>query len=564
MDAIKFQHPEYLFALCGLVLLFALFMVSMRWRKRVLRSFADTSLVTRLHPESAAGRRWTKWMLAALAFGCIVMAWSNPLIGKPREKQLRKGVDVVIALDISNSMLAEDLKPSRLERARQFVIRLIDQMQDDRVGLIYFAGRAYRQLPFTSDRDLVKMFVRNVSTDLAPSQGTAISEAISLTMTSFSTEEKKPMALVVISDGEDHEAGATELARQAAASRISVFTIGIGTPRGAPIPQYVQDQMVGYKADRSGNIVLSKLNERALGEIARAGGGTYMSFNGSPEQVKELRDRIGEIEGTEQAGLRYDDYATWYQLPLGLALVLLLAEVLIVETRRNWMARIRVIGKARPVARLLPFAMGPFILTFLSQPAQAQSERKLVREGNRYYQREEFVKAEEAYAEALQAKPDYFKGSFNQGNALYMIGDHDSARTVFERAATLAPDKETRAASFYNMGNSSMAQKQWAQAIDAYKNCLKLDPTDDNARYNLAYAQKMLNRQSQQQQPDSRQDENQQEQQERPESQPDQQSLSPEQMEQLLKSLEQQEQKVQEKMQKQRVPVQPRRSEKDW
>lgn len=341
MQAFKLQHPEYLLALINIVMFLALFLIARRWRSQALKRFGESGLVGRLHPFAAPGRRWVKWMLGSLAFAALVLAIANPLIGRQKEKTTRVGIDVVLAIDISNSMLAEDVKPSRLERTRQFALRLADALEGDRLGLILFAGRAYRQLPLTSDREIVKMFIRNMSTDLAPAQGTAIGDAISLTMQSYSGEEKKPLAMLIISDGEDHEPGAEELAKQASEQGITIFTIGIGTPRGAPIPEYYRGQMIGYKSDPSGNIVLSKMNEQELSRIASAGKGVYMPFTGNPDQVKRLRDEFGKIEQRSYEELEFDAYNSWYQVPLALALLLMLIEVLIVETRRNWMTRIK-------------------------------------------------------------------------------------------------------------------------------------------------------------------------------------------------------------------------------
>lgn len=345
MQAIKLQHPEYLLALLALVLMLLLFLAAQHWRQRALKRFGDPQLVSRLHPFAARGRRWIKWAFVSFAFAALVLACANPLIGKQKQEATRLGIDVVLAIDISNSMLAEDVKPSRLERARQFMLRLVDELEGDRLGLILFAGRAYRQLPLTTDHAIVKMFIRNMSTDLAPSQGTAIGEAITIAMQSYSGEEQKPFALIVMSDGEDHEPGAQELATEAAAAGISIFTIGIGTTRGAPIPEYVSGQVVGYKADRSGNIILSKLNEQELQKIALAGNGQYMAFSGSPDQLRELRSELGEIEKREYGEVRFDEYNSWYQVPLALALLLMLFEVLIVETKRNWLSRINVLKK---------------------------------------------------------------------------------------------------------------------------------------------------------------------------------------------------------------------------
>jgi len=342
MQAIQLQHTEYLAALVAVVLLLALFVVSYRWRKRAMKRFGQDELLRRLNPFSSPTRRFIKWLLGTLALAMLVVSWANPLVGRQKQTGVKKGIDIVLAIDISRSMLAEDVKPSRLERARQFVVRLVDELQGDRIGLILFAGRAYRQLPLTTDHALVKMFVRNMNTELAPSQGTAIGEAISLAVESYSGEERKPMALVIISDGEDHEPGAAEMARQAAESGMTVYAIGIGTARGAPIPEYFRGQMIGYKADAQGNIVLSKLNETELSMIASEGNGTYMPFTGSPDQVRSLRNEFDLIKQREYEEVRFDEYATWYQIPLAFALLLLMIEVIIVETRRNWMARIKL------------------------------------------------------------------------------------------------------------------------------------------------------------------------------------------------------------------------------
>jgi len=275
MEQIQWEHIEYLRLLALLPLLGIFYFVNRFWRRKVFRRWGEWNLLNLLIPDYATQKRGFKFILLMLAFSFLVLSVVNPRVGTKQKKAKIKGVDLFVAIDVSKSMLSEDLKPNRLERSRLFTSRLLDKMANNRVGLIIFAGHAYLQMPLSSDHSAAKMFLKSIGPDMVPTQGTAIAEAINLAIKSFDQDKVKDKAILIISDGEDHESGVLEAAQKAADNGILIETIGVGTDRGAPIPIYNNGYLQGYKKDADGNVVMSKLNQAALSQIALSGDGQY-------------------------------------------------------------------------------------------------------------------------------------------------------------------------------------------------------------------------------------------------------------------------------------------------
>ncbi len=322
----RFQHISHLFGLGFIPLLIVLFIAMVYWRRRKLKSLGNESLINRQVLGFIPGRNVTRFVLMCIAFALIVIGWANLQMGARTEKVQRKGVDVIIALDVSKSMLANDIQPDRLTRAKQLVQSMLDKMGSDRVGLVVFAGRAYLQVPLTIDYSALKMMLGNVDPGMVPTQGTVISEAVDLAMNSFSQKEKKYKSLVIISDGEDHDAKAEEKVKAAAEAGVIVHTVGVGSTQGTTI---FDPATQSIKLNENGDPVISRLNQRALADIAAAGRGTYVHLRNTDDVAEQL---VGEINGMEQKSLGavvFTDFKSYFQYFLLIGFVLLVIEWLL-------------------------------------------------------------------------------------------------------------------------------------------------------------------------------------------------------------------------------------------
>lgn len=337
MEIFKFEHPEYLYGLILIPVLWIMWIVIIRLQKNSWNNFGDRNLVQRLIPRVSYRLKNWKFILLLLAIGSLFVSLSNPQIGSKLEKVQRKGIDMIIAVDISNSMMAEDIKPNRLTRAKREISKLVDKLQGDRIGVIVFAGKAYTQLPITTDYSAAKMFLSSVSTDFISTQGTSIASAIELARTTFkeSVDENKERnkAIIIITDGEDHEEGALEQAKEAAEEGIKVYTIGMGKPNGAPIPVYRNGRKVGHKKDREGHTVISKINEPLLNSIAEDGDGIYVRANNSNAGLKTILDEINKMNKTEIETQTFKDYESRFQIFAAIAILLLMLELLLGEKK---------------------------------------------------------------------------------------------------------------------------------------------------------------------------------------------------------------------------------------
>jgi Ca-activated chloride channel family protein len=273
-----------------------------------------------------------KFFLNLLILTSIIIALANPQIGSQLEKVKRKGIDIVIALDISNSMLAQDIKPSRLERAKQAINRLIDDLENDRIGLVVFAGKAYTQLPITTDYAAAKLMLSTVSTDLAPVQGTSIGKAIEMASTAFNIE-KSGKAIIIISDGETHDEQALQKVSEAAEKGIRTYTIGLGLSEGAPIPVYRNGQITGFKKDRSGSTIITRLDETMLQQLAEAGKGIYVRASNSQVGLNRIFDEIKRLEQNTYDVKSYSDYEDRFQYFIAIALILMFVNFIINERK---------------------------------------------------------------------------------------------------------------------------------------------------------------------------------------------------------------------------------------
>ncbi len=330
---LRFQHTEYLWAFVLLIVLALAFAWVTWWKRRSIRRLGDPAMVEKLFSGYSRRLFTIKFLLLFAAFFFGVIGLANLQKGSRVEKITRKGVDVIIALDVSKSMLATDVKPDRLTRAKQVVARLMEKLDNDRLGLVVFAGNAYLQMPLTVDYSAAKMYLNSISPDLIPRQGTEINEAIRVSDEAFNRKERKHKALVIISDGEDHNEGAVSEAKKALENGVVINTIGIGSPTGSPLPD---PESGGMKKDKDGNLVVSKLNEDALKSLAATGKGMYLHLmNNTDEVVEALSDKIHKMEQKEFGENVFTDYNSYFQYFLAICLLLIALEFFVPEGRKK-------------------------------------------------------------------------------------------------------------------------------------------------------------------------------------------------------------------------------------
>ena len=338
----RFEEPLYLYLLLLVPVLAAVHYATDYHRRKRLRRYGDVALLKELMPDVSAVRREAKAWLMLAAWALLVFTLARPQFGTKVDTRKRQGIEAIIAMDISNSMLAEDVTPNRLEKSKMLVSSIVDQMTDDKIGLIVYAGEAYTQLPITSDYVSAKMFLETIQPSLISTQGTDIKQALDLAMKSFTPDDKASKAVFVITDGEDNEGGAVEMARAAAEKGIKVYVLGIGSPQGAPIPMPGSTQ---YITDNGGNVVVSKLNEQMCREIAAAGQGAYIYVDNSSSAKEKLSGYVDKLAKTEMESTVYSEYDEQFQAVALLALLLLVLDVLVVERKNLSFRQIKLFRK---------------------------------------------------------------------------------------------------------------------------------------------------------------------------------------------------------------------------
>lgn len=337
MDSFRFAHPLYLYLLLIVPVIALLMYYFGRKRRKAFETFGDMRLLSHLMPAMSDKRFRIKAWLLIIAFAIQIFVLAGPQFGAKLETTKRKGIELMIALDVSNSMNAQDISPSRLEMAKMAVSRLVDKLGDDRVGIVVFAGQAYVQLPITTDYPSAKMFLQSINTGIVPVQGTAIGAAINLCINSFSESQDVNRAIVIITDGENHEDDAIQAAQKAASVGIKVYTVGMGTSKGAPIPT-VPGAMKDFIKDKDGNVVVSRIDEQALAQVAVAGGGAYVPANNIRNGINALVEELNTIEKNEFEAKVYTAYNERFQFFEGIVLFLLILDLLILGRKNPHLA----------------------------------------------------------------------------------------------------------------------------------------------------------------------------------------------------------------------------------
>ena len=340
----RFAHIHYFYLLALIPVFTAVLFLFLIWKKKTLAKYGDMTVIRQLMPEYSAGKSVLKFIVVILALTGLIVALADPQTGSRLEKVKRKGIDLMICLDVSNSMMAQDIKPNRLDRAKQAIVRLIDNLEGDRIGIIVFAGRAYTQLPITTDYAAAKMFTASINTGIVPTQGTAIAEAIETAAKSFG-ESRHNKAIVIITDGEDHEGNVLEQAEAAIKKSITIYTIGMGLPEGAPIPVYNGNIQVGYKKDRQGQTIMSKLDETLLQRLASVGKGMYVRATTSETGLGKIFEDISKIQKSEIEEKQFSEYEDRFQYFVAISLILLILDLVIFERKTQWLKRFRPFEK---------------------------------------------------------------------------------------------------------------------------------------------------------------------------------------------------------------------------
>ena len=548
----RFEDPIYLWLLLLVPVLVLVALLGHRKRKKQLKAFGEPELLKDLMPDVSAYRPWVKLGLAVFAFALLVVMLARPQMGTKITHEKRNGIEAVIAIDVSNSMMAQDVVPSRLEKSKLLIENLVDHFTHDRIGLVVFAGDAFVQLPITTDYVSAKMFLQNIDPSLVATQGTDIAKALNLSMRSFSQQKDIGKAVIVITDGEDHEGGALEAAKAANDKGVRVFILGIGSTKGAPIPL----QEGGYLTDRSGQTVLTALNETMCKEIAQAGKGTYIHVDNTNDAQEKLNDELAKLQRADTQAVIYSEYGEQFQAVCIIVIILLIAEILILDIKNPKLRNIHLFGSKKPMTMLL--------LLIVPTLAFAQSDRHFIRTGNKLYRNQNYPKAEVEYRKAMSQNGSNAHAVYNLGNALMMQQKDSAAIVQLENAGKMEANKTRKAMAYHNIGTICQRHQLYGDAIKAYEEALRNNPNDNETRYNLALC-KRLNKNNKEQQKQQQQKEQQKEQKQKEKQQPKpKEQMSKENAEQLLNAAIQDEKATQQRLKKATQQPSRRTVEKNW
>lgn len=549
----RIEHIEFLIGLVALPALLILLFFLLRWKKKTQSKIGDPALVKQLIDSFSPFRFLLKVGLVLVAFILLILGAANFQLPGATENVQRKGVDVMLVLDVSKSMLARDIKPNRLERAKQLLLRLTEKLDNDRIGLILFAGRAYMQMPLTTDHGAARMYIQQASPEAVPTQGTVIGEALKMANMAFNSKERKYKSIVLLSDGEDHDPEAQEVAKQLAQSGVMINTVGIGSPEGSPIVDPVSGEL---KKDEQGQTILSKLNEAELQQLSNTTNGQYLRLDNLDDALITMTQQLESAEKKAMSDTEFIDYKSFFQWFLAIALVLLLAEFFLAERHRS------------KKLKALAVALVVFIL-----PATAQTGNPQIRSGNRFYKKKQIDESLKEYKSATEKAPDNPTAHYNLGNAQFRKNSFDEAAKSYDASVAHSSDKAMQEKGLYNKGVAMVRQKKLQESIDAWKSALKLDANDADARENLQKALMELKRQQQQQQQqkkdqqkdqkDKKDDKQKQDQQQQQQPKPQPSRLNKQQVEQLLKALQQKENDLQNRLNQNKVKA-PNQPDKDW
>ncbi len=343
----ELDESKYLYLLFIVPVLVLLFLYNQYWKRKKQREFGDLDLVKKLSPEKSVFKPILKLIVLLLALVGLILGLVNPKIGTKMETVKREGIDIVFAMDVSKSMLAEDVAPSRLEKSKQIVSQIINQLGNDRIGIVAYAGSAFPVLPITTDYSVAKMFLQSMNTDIVSSQGTSLEEAIRLSGTYFDEKSKTSKLLILISDGEDHSEGAEAAAEEANKLGMKIITIGVGTEKGSAIPLRVNGVVQSFKRDANNEVVITKLNKEGLTSIAKATKGGYVDGNNTKAVLDYVKNALNNIEKTEFESTQMADFQSQFQWFLGFAFALLFLDVFLLERKTKWVEKLNLFNEKK-------------------------------------------------------------------------------------------------------------------------------------------------------------------------------------------------------------------------
>lgn len=470
----RFEEPTYLYLLAVIPVLALVRWLLERKQHKRLKRFGDPELLRQLMPDVSRWRPATKFWILEAALALVIVMIARPQMGTRISHDKRTGIETIIAMDISNSMLAEDVAPSRLDRTKMMVENLVDNFTDDKIGLIVFAGDAFVQLPITSDYVSAKMFLSDIYPSLMATQGTDIATAINMATNSFTQQQGVGKAIIVVTDGEDHEGGAIEAAQDAKKKGMRVYVLGVGSPNGAPIPLGNGN----YMKDKTGNTVMTKLNEEMCRQIAEAGGGAYIHVDNNSNAQQQLDNELSKLTKKEMQSTIYSEYDEQFQAFGIIAIILLIIEICIFDRKNPLAKRINIFGRRQRAATML-------LLLLTATAAVAQTDRQYIRNGNKLFRGGQFDQAEVAYRKAIEKNPRNPQAHYNLGNSLMAQKKDSAAIQSLQKSTELETSKIRKAMAFHNMGVVCQQHKMYGEAIEAYKSALRLNPKDDATRYNL-------------------------------------------------------------------------------
>ena len=566
----RFEDITYLYLLAVIPVLALLRFMMTRTQKKRLKKFGDPQLVRQLMPDVSRWRPAVKFWLLQAALALIIVMLARPQFGTRISHEKRQGIETLIAMDISNSMLAEDVTPSRLDRCKMMVENLVDNFTDDKIGLIVFAGDAFIQLPITSDYVSAKMFLADIQPSMIRTQGTDIALAIRKAQNSFTQEENIGKAIIVITDGEDHEGGAVEAAKEARKKGMRVYVLGVGSDGGSPIP----DGNGGYMKDRSGNTVMTRLNQDMCRQIAQAGGGAYIHVDNNSDAQRQLDNELAKLAKKETESTVFSEYDEQFQAVGILVILLLIAELCILECKNPLLRNVRFFKGKRRYSSAMTLLM---LMTGMA--ANAQNDRDYIREGNRNFRSGKFAEAEVSYRKSIEKNPRNPQAAYNLGNALFAQKKDSAAVVAYESGVQLETSAIRKSMGYHNMGVVCQSHKMFSEAIEAYKNALRLNPKDDEARYNLEICKKQQknqqNKQNQDKQDQKKDDkgkdqkkdqqkEQQKQDKDKQQQNKDKNKMSKDNAEQLLNAAIQQEKNTQKRMKDKMQQPRSRQLDKNW
>ncbi|WP_299105141.1 VWA domain-containing protein [uncultured Tenacibaculum sp.] len=336
----KIEEPIYFSLFTIIPILIVVFLLVIWWKKRTQKKFASLELLNKIAPNTSTFKSVLKFVFFIVGLSFLIVSLANPKMGTKLKTVKREGVDVVFALDVSKSMLAEDIAPNRLEKSKQIISKIIDKLGSDRVGVIIYAGNSYPLLPITTDHAAAKMFLQNANPDMVSSQGTAINEALELAKTYYNNDEQTNRFLIIISDGEDHQEETKQIAQNIANEGVKVYTVGVGTEKGGPIPLKLNGALIGYKKDNKGETVITQRKPDVLQDIAEASNGIYIDGNKTEKPVKTIEDIIANAQKSEFETKQFSDYKDQFQWFLGIGLLFLIIDMFFFERKTKWLKKV--------------------------------------------------------------------------------------------------------------------------------------------------------------------------------------------------------------------------------